>query len=149
MTNDEFSKGLQDDVAKERMRAETKRKEIAQSSEFNMKLLNRKELKKQQDKEDANAYRLNMQRDADALQAIDIAKNQKKRTLMLEVKQTLDEQVKNFNKRKASEKVLSEKEIALNKVPYRLAPSRRRVLSSAPLTRFSDSDTLHFYRIII
>lgn len=116
MTNDQFSKALEDDVSKERVRTETRKREIAQSSEFNMKLLNRKELKKQQDKEDAIAYRLNMQRDADALQAIDAAKNEKKRLLMLEVKQTLDEQVKNFNKRKISEKVLSEKEIALNKV---------------------------------
>ena len=116
MTNDQFSKALEDDVSKERVRAEAKRREIAQSSDFNMKLLNRKELKKQQDKEDAIAYRLNMQRDTEALQAVDAAKNEKKRLLMLEVKQTLDEQVKNFNKRKISEKVLSEKEIALNKV---------------------------------
>ena len=116
MTNDQFSKALEDDVSKERVRAEAKRREIAQSSDFNMKLLSRKELKKQQDKEDAIAYRLNMQRDTEALQAVDAAKNEKKRLLMLEVKQTLDEQVKNFNKRKISEKVLSEKEIALNKV---------------------------------
>lgn len=115
-TNEEFSKKFEDEKEKERMKTEVRRKEIARSAEFNLQLIDRKEQQRQQDREDATAYRYTMQREAEKQRASDIAKAEKKKMLMYEVKFTLDEQVRKFNSRKVDDGVLSDKERALNKV---------------------------------
>ena len=115
-TNEEFSKKLEDDKKKERLKIEERRKEIMRSTEFNLLLIDKKEQQKQQEKMDATKLRQNMQREAEKQREADMVAAERKKFLMHEVKFTLDEQVKRFKSRKVNDGVLSEMEVALNKV---------------------------------
>jgi hypothetical protein len=115
-TSLEYSRLLEADKDRERKKTEKRRQEVLRSSEYNLSLIDRKEQKKQQEREDAAAYRSLMDREAHKQRVKDEALAEKKRLLMWEVKFTLDEQVKKTNKFKVNDRTLSDNEISLNKV---------------------------------
>mmetsp|Transcript_26767 Transcript_26767/g.25634 ORF Transcript_26767/g.25634 Transcript_26767/m.25634 type:complete len:551 (-) Transcript_26767:20-1672(-) len=114
-TSSEYSRLLEADKDRERKKTEKRRQEVLRSSEYNLSLIDRKEQKKQQEREDAATYRSHMDKEADKQRVKDEANAEKKRLLMWEVKFTLDEQVKKTNKFKVNDRILSDKEISLNK----------------------------------
>jgi hypothetical protein len=144
--NEEFIKKAESDNEKERLKAEIRRKDMAKSSEFNFSLVDRREQRKLQDREEAAKDRMNMEKEAAKARAKDEALAERKKTLMFEVKATLDEQVRKFYNKRINSGALSEKEVALNKVSNLFIFFSLVSISSLPILLYS-FHYFHFMRV--